>query len=79
MKPSRLLPLVLALFVHQATAAVSLKTEDAAATTVPSTIEGPIKEALEAFNDGRHVKAIDLARPLAEKGNADAMFLMGVA
>ena len=38
-----------------------------------------MKEALDAFNEGRHIKAIDIARPLAEKGNADALFLMGFA
>ncbi len=52
------------------------------ATSLPSvapTLSGPIKEALQAFNEGRHVKAIEIAKPLADKGNGDALFLMGIA
>ncbi|MEI7910026.1 MAG: tetratricopeptide repeat protein [Verrucomicrobiota bacterium] len=39
--------------------------------------DSPAKEALTAFREGRHAKAIELAKPLAEKGNADALYLMG--
>ncbi len=59
-------------------AAISLDT-NAQSTAVPAKVEGPMKDALDAFNEGRHIKAIDIARPLAEKGNADALFLMGFA
>jgi TPR repeat protein len=38
-----------------------------------------MKEALTAFNEGRYVKAIEIAKPLAEKENGDALFLMGFA
>jgi len=53
-----------------------------AAPAFPSmapTISGPMKEALTAFNEGRFVKAIEIAKPLAEKDNGDALFLMGYA
>lgn len=34
---------------------------------------------MEAFQAGRHAKAVELARPLAEQGNAEALYLMGFA
>lgn len=58
-------------------AAVSLPSDSSAA--VPASAEGPAKEAMEAFQAGRHAKAVDLARPLAEQGNAEALYLMGFA
>lgn len=58
-------------------AAVSLPSETAA--TLPAEAEGPAKAALQAFQDGRHAKAVELATPLAEKGNADALYLLGFA
>jgi uncharacterized protein len=48
-------------------------------SSMAPTISGPMKEALTAFNEGRFVKAIEIAKPLAEKDNGDAMFLMGYA
>jgi len=39
----------------------------------------PAKEALELFRSGRHTAAVEAAGPLAEKGNADALFLLGFA
>ena len=39
----------------------------------------PAKEALELFRSGRHTAAVEAATPLAEKGNADALFLLGFA
>ena len=77
MKLNPLIPLIFALVVQPLAAAVSLGTDDKAA--VPAKVEGPMKEALDAFNEGRHVKAIDIARPLAENGNSDALFLLGFA
>ncbi len=59
-------------------AAISLETKEQT-PAVPAQADGPMKEALDAFNEGRDIKAIDLARPLAEKGNADALFLLGFA
>jgi len=58
-------------------AAVSLPTDPAAA--LPADTDSPAKEALEAFSAGRHAKAVELAKPLAEAGNADALYLMGYA
>lgn len=45
----------------------------------PTMAEGPAKEAMDAFKAGRLAKAIELARPLADQGNADALYLMGFA
>lgn len=45
----------------------------------PDAGDGPTKEALELFNKGRHRDAVEAARPLAEKGDADALFLLGYA
>lgn len=58
-------------------AAVSLPVGDTGA--VPADAEGPAKEALTAFKEGRHAKAIELAKPLAEKGNGDALYIIGYA
>ena len=58
-------------------AAVSLPTDNSA--SVPAEVEGPAKEAMEAFQAGRHAKGIELAKPLAEQGNTDALYLLGFA
>jgi TPR repeat protein len=58
-------------------AAVSLPAENAA--SLPAETSGPAKAALDAFKDGRHAKAVELAKPLAETGNADALYLLGFA
>lgn len=58
-------------------AATSLPAENTAAA--PTAAEGPAKEALEAFQAGRHAQAVEMATPLAEKGNADALYLLGFA
>ncbi len=64
-------------FPAAALAAVSLSAgspEDVAADA-----SGPAKEALAAFEAGRHSRAVELAAPLTEKGDADALYLMGFA
>ena len=58
-------------------AAVSLPSDTSAA--MPAEVEGPAKAAMEAFQAGRHAKAVELAKPLAEQGNADALYLLGFA
>ena len=58
-------------------AAVSLPTDSS--TAVPTVADGPAKEAMEAFQAGRHAKAVELALPLAEQGNAEALYLLGFA
>ncbi len=58
-------------------AAVSLSGGSSAAA--PTSVEGPAKEAMDAFAAGRHAKALELAGPLAKAGNADALYLMGFA
>jgi hypothetical protein len=62
-------------FAH---AAVSLPSEQSMAA-LPANAEGPAKAAMEAFQTGRHFKAVELAKPLAEKGNAEALYLLGFA
>lgn len=73
-----LLSLCSVLLAAQLQAAVSLPVGDSSAA-IPAETEGPAKEALQAFKEGRHTKAIDLAKPLAEKGNADALYILGYA
>lgn len=46
---------------------------------MPAEVEGPAKAAMEAFQSGRHAKAVELAKPLAEQGNAEALYLLGFA
>lgn len=58
-------------------AAVSLPSDNSVA--MPIEAEGPAKEAMDAFKDGRHAKAVELATPLAENGNAEALYLLGFA
>jgi TPR repeat protein len=58
-------------------AAVSLPSDNSA--TLPAAAEGPAKEALDSFQAGRHTKAVELAKPLAEQGNAEALYLLGFA
>jgi len=69
--------LALALAVAPLQAAVSLPSDGISALSVDS--EGPAKEAMQAFRDGQHAKAVELAKPLAESGNGDALFLLGFA
>lgn len=63
--------------VVAAPAAVSLGTD--APVAQPTAAEGPAKAALDAFREGRHSIGVDLAKPLAAEGNADALFLLGFA
>jgi TPR repeat protein len=58
-------------------AAVSLPSDSSA--SVPAAVDGPAKEAMDAFQAGRHAKAVELAKPLADQGNAEALYLMGFA
>lgn len=70
--------LVFSALTVSVSAAVSLPAESSAAA-VPATVEGPAKDAMDAFKAGRYAKAVELAKPLAEKGNAEALYLMGFA
>jgi len=45
----------------------------------PAAVEGPAKPAMDAFQSGRHDKAIELAKPLAENGDPEALYLLGFA
>ncbi len=58
-------------------AAISLPSETPA--ELPTGADGPAKEALDIFKEGRHAKAVELATPLAEKGNSYALYLLGFA
>lgn len=46
---------------------------------MPTTAEGPAKTAMDAYKEGRHAKAVELATPLAEQGNVEALYLLGFA
>lgn len=69
--------LLFSAFTASLQAAVSLPADSSAAA--PAIAEGPAKEAMEAFQAGRHAKAVELAKPLAEQGNMDALYLLGFA
>ncbi len=66
------------LLAAQLQAAVSLPM-GTGTEAIATDAEGPAKEALAAFREGRHAKALELAKPLVEKGNAAALYLMGYA
>lgn len=69
--------LLFSAFTASVHAAVSLPSDSSAA--LPAVADGPAKEAMEAFQAGRHAKAVELAKPLADKGNPEALYLMGFA
>lgn len=75
-KPLSLLALIAAVTLAQG--AVSVGT-DVPVLPPSATGDSPAKPALEAFREGRHAAAVDLAKPVAESGNADALFLLGFA
>lgn len=58
-------------------AAVPVPTDRSAA--LPAEVAGPAKAAMEAFQAGRHAKAVELAIPLADQGNPEALYLLGFA
>jgi TPR repeat protein len=58
-------------------AAVSLPTDNS--VSMPTTAEGPAKAAMDTYKEGRHAKGVELATPLAEQGNAEALYLLGFA
>jgi TPR repeat protein len=64
--------------IQPLSAAVSLPVDKSAAV-LPTQVEGPAKEAMAAFEAGRHARALELARPLAEDGNSEALYLLGFA
>jgi len=72
-----LLPLCSILLVAQLPAAISLPMGGTEA--LAGEADSPAKEALTAFREGRHAKAIELAKPLADKSVPDALYLMGYA
>ncbi|MES2981279.1 MAG: hypothetical protein V4727_03110 [Verrucomicrobiota bacterium] len=58
----------------ESTAAV---TDPAAAPKLPAS--SPASAAYTAYEKGEHAKAVELAKPLAEKGDKDAIYLLGFA
>jgi hypothetical protein len=68
--------LLFSVFTTSLQAAVSLPSGSSSA--LPAA-QGPAKEAMEAFQAGRHAKAVEMAKPLAEQGNMDALYLLGFA
>jgi hypothetical protein len=69
--------LIFSAFTLSVNAAVSLPSDSSA--SLPADVEGPAKEAMDAFQAGRHAKGVELAKPLADQGNAEALYLMGFA
>ncbi len=69
--------LIFSAFTLSLNAAVSLPADSSA--SLPADVEGPAKDAMDAFQAGRHAKGVELAKPLAEQGNAEALYLMGFA
>jgi TPR repeat protein len=57
--------------------AVSMLTESPESAAVEA--GSPAKQAITAFEAGRHVEAVGMAKPLADAGDADALYLMGFA
>jgi len=51
----------------------------ASSASLSTATSGPIKEAMDAFKAGEVKKAVDIAKPLAEKGDPDALYLLGYA
>ncbi|MBC7979125.1 MAG: sel1 repeat family protein [Armatimonadetes bacterium] len=45
----------------------------------PVKVTSPAKAALEAFEAGKHAEAVKMAKPLAEAGDPDAIYLLGFA
>ncbi len=42
-------------------------------------VAGPIEDAVQAYSHAEYAAALRLARPLAEAGNADAQYILGMA
>jgi uncharacterized protein len=57
----------------------SVKPAASAAPAPAAKPDSPVKPAMDAFQAGQHVKAVELATPLAAAGNADAAYLLGFA
>jgi TPR repeat protein len=70
--------LLLALSLATLTAAPAAVGADAPVAP-PAAADGPAKAALDAYREGRHSVGVELAKPLAGKGDADALFLLGFA
>jgi uncharacterized protein len=73
---------IASLFLFSATTATLHAQAPAVADSAPSpsvSAENPAKSALEAFKEGRYAKAIELAGPLADRGNGEALYLLGAA
>ena len=59
--------------------AASAGTAAALPASLPTEVTGPAKVAMDEYQAGHHAKAIELAKPLADQGNADALYLLGFA
>lgn len=55
------------------------ETDSAISDVAKTEAEGPAKAAFSAFSAGKHEEAVALAKPLAEKGDAEAIYLLGFA
>jgi TPR repeat protein len=66
-----------ALLPLHADAAVTLAADSPALT--PKSPDSPVAEAIELYRQGRHTAAVQAARPLADAGDPEALFLLGYA
>lgn len=59
--------------------AVSLETDSKIKNVGQADAETPAGKALATFAAGEHEKAVELAKPLAEKGDSQALYILGFA
>lgn len=78
MKGKNLSKLALIAMLSTVQAAISLDSQSQQ-NVAQSSLQDTMKAAHKAYNEGRHAEAIKIAKPLADKGNGDALFLMGFA
>lgn len=76
---TRILLLAAAIAAAATTASADLNLGANVPDTLPTLTDNAAKGAIEAYRAGRHAEGVELAKPLAEKGNADALFLLGFA
>ncbi len=79
MNTSALTPLLVLALAGAAPAAVTLDVPATPGVAAEAAADSPARPAIDAFNKGRVFEAVRLAQPLAEAGNADAMFIMALA
>jgi TPR repeat protein len=78
---------ILLLGTLNAYSAITLNAAESTTPTSPTSVvtspklpaSSPASVAYETFDKGEHAKAVELAKPLADKGDKDAIYLLGFA